>query len=46
MKKILVAIAVLTSFAATPVLAYDDDPPPYGCTYVLGKLICVDEPIG
>ena len=45
MKKMVLALAVLTSFAATPVLADDDDPPPYGCTYVLGKLICVDEPM-
>ena len=45
MKKTILALCVLFT-AAIPTVAAADPEPPYGCMYVLGKLICVDEPIG
>lgn len=45
-KKIaLAALFVMASIAPSVAMAFDDPLPP-GCFYVLGKLICVDMPMG
>ena len=46
MKKFARLVIIAASVAAMPTIARADPPLPPGCSYVMGVLICVDEPIG
>jgi len=46
MKKLARIAVIAASMAAIPSIVRADPPLPPGCTYVMGVLICLDEPIG